>query len=427
MRPRSKNRSEVNSVRRLIIRSLVIISLMTALLGDSLASDGFNSTGNKYLGLHFHTIARGGVWPTVPFGTIRLWDTATRWHQLEPKSGHWRFEELDRAVDKAHSRGVDIIFTLGQPPAWAAEDPESESPYAAGASSPPRTISVWERYVSTLARRYQGKIRYWEIWNEADSQRFYSGSYQRLAELEKAAAAQLKIVDPSNIVLSPSFQGGAFGKLERYFEVGGGRYSDVISYHFYTPRDEPEAARALIARVKSIIARFNFDEKPLWNTEVGYLIPNRDGDFGGQRKPAWSHWKALGAGDAKDVVLRSLLVNYSSGVDRVVWYSWDHKAMVLSEAKGSRPKDASRAFDVISRWLSDATNLRCTTNSSIWECKVQSNHGNSSTIAWSASRNEAARLDIGGPARVERTDGVTEQVQNGRVPVGPSPVKITRE
>ena len=171
----------------------------------------------EQFGMHLHGLARGSSWPSVNFGFIRLWDTGTNWSHIEPYKGQWNFKDLDRYVDTAHEKKVKVLMTLGQTPQWAALNPAAESPYSPGASSPPKDILDWRNYVRTLAERYKGKITHWEVWNEVDVKHFYSGDMKTLVVLERAAAEVLKSVDPANVVLTPSVQSGAFGKLDAFF------------------------------------------------------------------------------------------------------------------------------------------------------------------------------------------------------------------
>ncbi len=145
-------------------------------------------------GLHSHIFARGGAWPNVPFGFIRLWDAQVRWKDLEPVNNQWDFSELDVYVNKAHLEGTKILMTLGQPPRWAAKYKNSKGAYGLGANSPPASMEEWVDYVTMLAERYKGKIRYWELWNEVNVPHFYSGSWAELVALEKITSEVLKIL-----------------------------------------------------------------------------------------------------------------------------------------------------------------------------------------------------------------------------------------
>jgi len=60
-----------------------------------------------------------------------------------------------------------IVYT----PAWAGEDANSPPPAAA-----------FSKFAGTLARRYRGRIRYYELWNEPDLSRYWAGTVQQYVQ-----------------------------------------------------------------------------------------------------------------------------------------------------------------------------------------------------------------------------------------------------
>lgn len=353
---------------------LVLLALMfTIRVQPASASDGELpiSVSHDSFGLHVHGFHRGNSWPEVPFGFIRLWDSATQWRQLEIRDGDWDFSTLDAYVDAAESSGVKILLTLGQTPAWAAKDRDSRSAYAPGASSPPKRLADWRDYVRTLAERYRGRILHWEVWNEVNVPKFWSGTYQELAELERIAVEELKAVEPQNVILTPSIQGGAYTQLQRYLEAGGGQHADVVSYHFYALREEPEEVIERIQKVREILAEFDLQSKPLWNTEIGWLLANSDEKFGPSEKIAWARWKRVSFEEAAGLVIRAFLASFSQGVDRVFWYSWDNKAMGLTEDAGRTMKPGANGFHAAYAWLVDTSFYGCLSTDEIWLCRAR--------------------------------------------------------
>lgn len=382
-------------------------------------------------GLHIHSVAEGKPWPEVRFGYIRLWDTRTTWRDLEPRKGDWRFDTLDRYVDEANRRGVKVLLTLGQTPQWAAAQPDAESPYGPGASSAPRSLDDWQAYVETLARRYKGRVHAWEVWNEINVKHFWTGEPARMAELERSAAAVLKRIDPASVVLSPSVQGGAFRQLDAYFQAGGGQAADVISYHFYASTERPEVLPERIARVREIMARHGLASKPLWNTEIGWLIPNSDGGYGKQQRPVWSTWYKPDAIEAAGFVARSYLLSLNGGIHHVFWYAWDNGAMGLAEQQGTRPKPAAEGYARLRDWLVGASFEGCSRdggglfNAPMWTCKLQRG-GRPEWIVWS----ESARSFEPSPRwRVRRVQGLleaTEASAGKSLMIGPVPMRLSR-
>lgn len=338
---------------------------------------------HEAFGMHFHGMSRGGgLWPDVDFGFVRLWDSGVQWRSLEPTKGDWNFELLDRYVQEAGKRGVRVLLPLGLTPQWAALRPDSPSPYGEGASSEPRSLESWRSYVSTVALRYKGRIHAYEVWNEINVKHFWSGDLAKVAELERVAAEALKAADPAATVLSASVQGGAFRELDAYFKAGGGRYADAISYHFYAPTAEPEVLPERIRKVREIMAQHGLAAKPLWNTEFGWLIPNRDGSMGKNPRPVWKTWRKTDRLEAAGFVLRANLLALSGGVRHNFWYAWDNGAMGLAEDQGRTPKPAATGFVRAREWLIGANFGGCTRVSGVWQCTLERD-GRSQWIVWS--------------------------------------------
>ena len=133
---------------------------------------------DTFFGLHMHKVLKKDKpWPTVPFKTWRLWDTGICWPEVQPNKEEWDFSLIDKAVKLAFENNVEIVINLGLSPRWAATRPNNKSGYGDElTASEPKNIGDWKIYVKTLAERYKGKIKYWEIWNEPDLRLFYTGT-----------------------------------------------------------------------------------------------------------------------------------------------------------------------------------------------------------------------------------------------------------
>jgi hypothetical protein len=209
----------------------------------------------------------GGVpWPAAGFGTLRLWDSDTTWAVLEPQKGAWNWGPLDSFVEAAEAHGVsDILLTLGQTPGWASPTPDAVNDYGAGAAAPPADIQDWRDYVTAVAERYQGRIRYYEIWNEPNDSSYYTGTVAQLVTLTQEAYKILKAVDPANTVVSPAAY--VAGYVDQLLAAGMGSYIDMLAYHIYTYTVPPESAARDLANVRLVMAKYGLAKMPLWTTE----------------------------------------------------------------------------------------------------------------------------------------------------------------
>jgi hypothetical protein len=406
---------------RLLLNGTFVFAFMLPMhpaAADVISADAF--------GMHFHGMANGGEWPPgAEFGYVRLWDARVLWRDLEPVKGQWKFELLDRYVDEANKRGVKVLLTLGQPPQWAALRPDTHSPYGDGASSEPRNIDDWRNYVTTLARRYKGRIHAWEVWNEINVKHFWIGDFQKLVELEKITVEAVKTVDPAAVVLSASIQGGAFRELDAYIKMGGGSHADAISYHFYAPTEEPEALPERIARVREIMGRYGLGSKPLWNTEFGWLIPNKDGGMGKNPRPIWKRWRKTERLEAAGFVLRAYLLAMNGGIRHNFWYAWDNGAMGLAEDKGMTPKPAAKGYIRAREWLIGADFMGCASASGVWRCMLRRD-GRPQWIVWSDEERAFDPPSDWKPLTVQGLFDIAPVPYEGAMRVGPLPSLVSR-
>jgi hypothetical protein len=147
-------------------------------------------------------------------------------------------------------------------------------------------------YVSNLVTHYRGKVKYWEINNEAN---LFSPIADYVPYL-KSSSDLIHGLDPAAKVVGFCFNMGpnTMSGLQGYFGPSsvaatptlpaqiGLAASDVVSIHPYSTSNLGEvgggnlAADTAIANMNQEMASFGFDHKPLWDTENYYLSdPNQ--------------------------------------------------------------------------------------------------------------------------------------------------------
>ena len=77
-----------------------------------------NST-SSFFGMNINHLLTGTPWPDIPFDTLRLWDTYTKWSDLNPSPGTFTWGNLDRQISLAHANGAAVMLTFGGTPPWA--------------------------------------------------------------------------------------------------------------------------------------------------------------------------------------------------------------------------------------------------------------------------------------------------------------------
>lgn len=394
------------------------------------SKSNFDVIPRTFFGLHLHRVATTGTfqndryitkltaWPPVPFATWRLITSYTEWLILQPQKDQWNFEILDKSLALAEANNVEPLLPLAIIPTWASARPKEPGTYGPGTAAEPKDIEYWRNYVRTVATRYKGRIRYYEIWNEANWEKFYTGSMEEMLKLCREAYQILKEIDPNIVVVSPSAANLAFMDnkgllwLEEFLAAGGGKYADVIGYHFYIHVKPPEALVPVISQARKIMAKYGQGDKELWNTEAGWLSANLN----------------LSDEEQAAYVARSFILNWDAGVSRFYWYSWDNlnNGVQMVEKDRETLTSAGIAYGEVYKWLVGASMMPCQTNSEkTWTCTLTGEGGDRSWIVWNPQKNLNFSIpqdwNING---VKDLTGASRKVQGVQIEIGPSPLLL---
>jgi len=198
-----------------------------------------------------------------------------------------------------------------------------------------------------------------------------------MVNLAREAYTTLKQVDPANIVVSPSAVGPTgLTWMQEYLQLGGGKYADVIGWHFYLAKNPPEAILDYLPRLRSILSAGGVGEKAIWNTEAG-----------------WVRFTNVDPNDGPAYVARSYILNWALGISRFYWYAWDNRMMSIkmTESDEATPTAAGRAYGEIEKWLVGARMDSLHEQDGNWICELRRD-GRKSWIVWNPERN--GKLEI---------------------------------
>lgn len=305
-------------------------------------------------------------WPTVPsLGAVRLWDTHTAWEFVETSRGTYDWTTLDSWVAAAQAHGVDVLYTLGRTPAWAS---------AAGTpNTPPADLATWDEFVTALATRYRGQIKYYEGWNEPNAPNFYNGTTAQLVALQQHAYGIVHQLDPAALVLTPPpATAGSTVKvsqfLSQFFAAGGGAYADIVAFHAYTPPDA-ELIVTLLKNVTDSTPKYGQASKPLWITEGG-----------------WSTQTILPDPDLQAAfAAKHLLLARGLGIARYYWYGYDFAPWGTLFDKASKTLlKPGIAYREVQKWMSGATTGQVCAQDALgtWTCSFTRANGYQAVAVW---------------------------------------------
>ena len=197
------------------------------------------------------------LWAAAGVGWQR--NDAFSWGKIELRPGQLDFAATDRLVAASQRTGVALIGLVMSAPPWTTRDGTW--------IGQPKDSAAWEHFIETMIRRYRGRVRVWEIWNEPDCSQFWSGAPEDYVALLAAAYHAAKRADPECLVMSAGPDGGGERFLQRILALGAARWCDLVGFHPYgaTPA-EAEKRMHLAWR----ILNFYRVAKPIWITEVGW-------------------------------------------------------------------------------------------------------------------------------------------------------------
>ncbi|MFP4345354.1 MAG: cellulase family glycosylhydrolase [Anaerolineales bacterium] len=201
----------------------------------------------------------------------------------EPQRSAW--EKYDQIVDLAEEYDLEIIARLSNPPSWSRAAGNEQGTYA-----PPDDFEDYADFVEAVATRYEGRIRFYQLWNEPNIYPEWGNrpvdpeAYTRLLCL---AYERVKRVDPHAVVISgalaPTAELGTLRPdggnnlmdtlfLQRMYDAGAGDCFDVMAVNDYMLFSGPTDRR-----LRPHLINFS---RPLWVRDV--MVANGDA-----HKPIW--------------------------------------------------------------------------------------------------------------------------------------------
>jgi fibronectin type 3 domain-containing protein len=369
--------------------------------------------------------------PTVSFGGVRLWDTNTTWAQIETSQGSYNWTELDAWLRSVSSHGKDSMYTFGRVPTWASMRPTEACPYSVsdpGCAAPPSDVdsgdAMFKAFVTALVKHSLSSpelhISYYEMWNEPDLKRNWTGTAAQLVTLQKDAYTIIHSLDPNAKLVGPGAStANQYGVhyLPDLYAAGGATYQDIVGLHAYlyggsSFATSPAAITTSISQLQKLMATYGISSKPIWFTEG-----NWNGDGGGTMTDAQK---------AAYLAQEHMLMWSTGAVSRYYWYSWDSQVGTLWIAsKGLTP--AGTAYNQLTEWLIGSTNASkpCTTSTDgTWTCSLVLATGYPAQIIWNANTSETHTVGTQFATYRTLTDGNVHSITNHQVAIGALPVMV---
>lgn len=190
------------------------------------------------------------------------------WREIEGTAkGNFDWSRTDRIVDQVQKYDLDLIARVDSQPQWAGGGyPEN---------GPPNNLQDLADFLYTLASRYKGRIRAYQVWNEPNlnvpGRSEWGGRPPNPAEytqMLKVAYQAIKKADPGAIVisagLSPTSRWDDVAMpdeifLQGMYDSGAKDYFDVFGAHGAGYKVPPETDPSVVANDPAL---HNFDPSP---------------------------------------------------------------------------------------------------------------------------------------------------------------------
>ncbi len=432
-------------------------------------------------GLHIHSTAT--PWPSIGFTGFRLWDTETRWAQIEKSPSVYDFSTLDGLLAELYSHGTTtVIYTFGQVPPWASSNPnDAACDYASwagtGGCDLPTDINPdgsgtdqnWINFVTALAqhvndptyRQTHAHIQYWEPWNEFFRNNVVTtypwplislrATYAQMVRMSEdlrcivtgtgsvnGNPCTLRPIDSTAKILSPSDYGQDCCGLENTFQNflycnGTGKNAPIPGSHCTTG----SRGSAVSDVINSHFYTGGFQPEDLATNVRKYKALLSATDLA---KPLWSDegsWNKNSAVSDPDMqaswVARYYLIGWSSGLAQMYWYAYDSEDFgTLWTPRGGLNK-AGVAYGQIYDWIADSTlTTPCSANGTVWTCGLTLTNGTAAQAIWDASQTcsdgtctTSVQNVSSAFTNYQDITGTNSPVTNGTVTIGIKPILLT--
>ena len=206
----------------------------------------------------------------------------------DPARSAW--EKYDRIVALADQYGMGLIVRISNPPAWSRAEGNEVGSYA-----PPDNYDDFADFAGAVANRYQGRIRYYQLWNEPNiypEWGVYPTDPVAYTALLKAGATAIRAKDPDAVIIAGALaatidlDGTTIGGrnfsdllfLQRMYDAGAAPYFDVMATQGYGlwsgPTDRRMHPRVMnFGRpqfLRDLMVANGDAHKPIWISEMNW-------------------------------------------------------------------------------------------------------------------------------------------------------------
>ena len=397
----------------------------TSSSGSGLAKAFFSLTYTDIAASHY---------PSVPFGSVRLWDTNTTWAQIETSRGSYNWTDLDVWLKNVHSHGQDAMYTFGRVPHWASSEPSQACAYATntpGCAAPTSDLNsgdnIWKEFVTAIVKHSLSAsdlhIAYYEMWNEPDLTRNWTGTPAQLAKMVEDAYTIIHTLDPSAKVIGPTpSTANQYGVhfLPDYYAAGAAKSQDIVGIHAYLYNgssfaSNPSGITTTITQLKELMSKYGISSKPIWFTEGSWAGAGSGPSLSNSQKSAY-------------LAQEYMLMWSTESVSRYYWYAWDSDLGTLWTPSGGLTQPGV-TYQQLAEWLVGSTHASspCKEDSNgTYTCSLTLSSGYPAQIIWNAGSSKTITVDSSFVTTKTLASSTVKSISNHEVAIGPLPIIVIK-
>lgn len=289
------------------------------------------------------------------------------WHRIEKAPGQYDWSGYDRLVELCRQHGLLLFGNLAYAPAF--HDPCT-----------PAGVEAYCALARAAAKRYAGRVDYWQIWNEPNGG-FWKGTADQYARLLAAAGQAIHQANPKARVLGLNSAFCDVRFAETVLRQVPNDCFDIACFHPYRPPSAPEDQFdwwMLDQYVKSWNKNTLTPDYPLVRMTLLEQAAElrRTLEKFGPAKPLWitemcwnSHIHPYGVSELRqaELLVRLYVLGIASGqIQKIFWWTlkdggtrqFDQADMVGLMRADLTPKYAYYAYGVMTRMLEGKRWLR---------------------------------------------------------------------
>ncbi len=260
---------------------------------------------------------------------VRIMRVDYHWKSIQPGPDTWDFDHFDRYTASANKHKVNVLALLVFDNKAVERSPSGSKrdKYIA-----PEDIPLFLEYVRRTVGRYKDKVYAWEIWNEPDMPRFWTGTAEEFYELARRTAQTVREVHPEALLLGTAMTSGvgAYSAKEVEGMHTSGALKEVDHPTMHTYITDPRGYYNEFRRVQNAAAKHGHPGS-VWITELG--------DPDGGVYP----WRASSDLLAEHAT-KAYTIATSMGIEKLIWYCYEDSGL---DSQRKDPDNSEASFGLV--------------------------------------------------------------------------------